>query len=99
MDPTQPCPRERLSYWWERAVTLAKLPVIKGRGLHSVRRQFATELKHMNLKDLAAIGGWKTSATLLACYITPDEETQREGLATREPFRAAAQGESGRIVG
>ena len=51
-----------------------------GRGWHSLRRQFATELKHTPLKDLCALGGWKDYQTLLTCYQHPDAVTMRAAL-------------------
>jgi hypothetical protein len=53
-----------------------------------VRRQFASELKQTNLKDLCALGGWKAAHTLLTCYVAPDPATQREALekAPRHPI-------------
>jgi hypothetical protein len=33
-------------------------------GWHSFRRKFATELKHIPLKDLCDLGGWKDSRTV-----------------------------------
>ena len=66
----------------------AKLPPTKGMGFHSLRRQFATEMKHTPLRDLAQLGGWKSPQTILACYQQPDEATQRKALAERRELRA-----------
>ena len=55
----RPCSRHLMRDWWERAAKAAQLPKVKRRGYHSLRRQFATELKTVPLADLAALGGWK----------------------------------------
>jgi hypothetical protein len=55
--------------WWERTESAAGLPRVTGRGWHSLRRKFATELKGASLKDLCALGGWKDHNTILKCYL------------------------------
>jgi integrase len=82
-DPSQPVSRHLMRDWWVRGEVTAKLPHEPGRGWHSLRRQFATELKHVPLKDLCALGGWKSGQTVLACYQQPDPVTMRQALATR----------------
>jgi hypothetical protein len=57
---------------------------VKGLGWHSLRRKFATELKHTPLKDLCYLGGWKEPQTVLKCYQRADEGTMREALASRK---------------
>ena len=57
-------------------------------GWHSLRRKFATELKHTPLKDLCYMGGWKNPQTLLTRYQRPDEGTMQAALAARTRFRA-----------
>ena len=52
-------------------------------GWHSLRRQFATELKHVPLPDLCALGGWTDPQTILKCYARPDVETMRSALENR----------------
>ena len=86
-DPSLPCPRTTFNKWWRRAVKLAKLPTVKRRGWHSLRRLFATETKDLPLKDQAYLGGWKSPQTLLAVYQRADETTMREGLARRDGRR------------
>ena len=58
-NPEVPVSRFLVDRWWDRAERLAKLPREAGRGWHSCRRTFATELKAAPLKDLCALGGWK----------------------------------------
>ncbi len=90
-DPTQPCSCHQLEHWWRRAERLAGLVHEPGRAFHALRRKFATELKHVPLKDLCALGGWKSPQTALTCYQKADEVTMREALASRRPLRVAAQ--------
>jgi len=56
-DPRRPCSRHVLRDWWSHGVRKAKLPPIRRRGWHSLRRKFATELKGVPLKDLCQLGG------------------------------------------
>ena len=62
---------------------LAGLTPEPGRGWHSLRRKFATELKHTPLRDLAQLGGWKSPQTILKCYQRADVATLRAALANR----------------
>ena len=75
-------------HYWKRLAVRAGLPSGARYGWHSVRRQFASELKQTNLKDLCELGGWKGAATLLTCYIAPDPATQREALEKRRVIRS-----------
>ena len=52
-------------------------------GFHSLRRQFASELKDEPLSDVAALGGWKSTTTLLTCYIAADQGTMKRALERR----------------
>jgi integrase len=54
-----------------------------GSGWHSLRRKFATELKLVPLKDLCALGGWKSPETVLTCYQQADAVTMQRALDTR----------------
>ena len=83
VNPRRPISPRPVETWWQRAETLAGLKPTPGRGWHSVRRQFATELKHTPLKDLCALGGWKDYQTLLTCYQHPDALTMRAALEQR----------------
>jgi len=87
-DPSQPVSRHLLRDWWGRGEVLANLRHEPGRGWHSLRRQFATELKHVPLKDLCALGGWKSAQTVLVCYQQADPVTMRQALATRQRLEA-----------
>ena len=82
-NPDVPISRHTAVAWWKELEQTAGLPPERGRGWHSLRRTFATELKRLPLKDLQALGGWKSSSTLLECYILADPQTQRTALARR----------------
>ncbi len=88
-DPHRPCSRHLFQDWWTRGETLAGLPREQRRGWHALRRAFATELKHIPLKDLCTLGGWKAPQTVLTCYVQPDAETMRQALARRQPIATA----------
>jgi len=81
--PSAPCSRHLFRDWWERAQELAGLKKEPGRGWHSLRRKFATDLKHVPLRDLCYLGGWKEPQTVLKCYQQPDEATMRQALTSR----------------
>ena len=51
------------------------MPKLEGGLWHPYRRKWATERKHLSLKDVAAAGGWKDHDTLLTCYQQPDQES------------------------
>jgi integrase len=85
-----PCSHYLLLKWWRRAESLAGLTHETGRGFHSLRRKFATELKHIPLRDLLALGGWKDPQTVLGCYQTADLDTMREALAGRRQLRTGS---------
>jgi integrase len=83
LTPCDPVHRYLPRKWWRRAERLAGLERKRGRGWHSLRRKFATDLMHKPLKVLCRLGGWKSHETLLECYQQPDEEQMREALAGR----------------
>ena len=66
--------------WWKRAERLAGLAPKRGRGWHSLRRKFASDLMDLPLKVLCDLGGWKTAQTVLQCYQRPDEDRLRKAL-------------------
>ena len=82
-NPARPVSRHRARTWWNRLEELAGLTPEPGRGWHSLRRKFATELKHAPLRDLAHLGSWKSTQTILKCYQQPDANTLRSALAMR----------------
>lgn len=74
-NPRKPVHRTTMAKWFRRAIRLAGIEVAPRTGYHSLRRKFATELKHVPLPDLAALGGWQDAKTILMCYQSPDEAT------------------------
>lgn len=86
-----PNPRNALGHWnylqardwWYKAERLAGIPRVPAMGWHACRRRFATDLKNIPLPDLAKLGGWKSTQTILRCYQMADEETMRTALEQR----------------
>ncbi len=74
--------------WWKRAENLAGLDPKPGRGWHSLRRKFASDLMNQPLKVLCELGGWKTAKTVLQCYQRADEAQLRKALESRRRVRA-----------
>jgi integrase len=85
-DRSKPLSRWLLLHWWYRAEQLAGIEHVRGRAWHSLRRKFATELKHAPLSDLKDLGGWKDHNTILKCYQRGDDSTKRAALASRRPL-------------
>ncbi len=69
--------------WWNKAVARAGLQPKRGRGWHSLRRKFASDLMNQPLKVLCELGGWKTAQTVLQCYQRADEGQLRKALGHR----------------
>ena len=93
--PVLPAPRNplavvgaaRLHAWWQKAQILAGLEPKPGRGWHSLRRKFASDLMDQPLKVLCQLGGWKTAKTVLRCYQRADEGQLRRALEDRRRAR------------
>lgn len=81
--PSSPVSRYVMRDSWKEAEELAGLERKRGRGWHSLRRKFATDLMHKPLKVLCQLGGWKSPQTILICYQQPNEEALREALSDR----------------
>ena len=86
-DLNKPLRYELAAAWLLRAEALAKVPKQKGGLFHPYRRKWATERKGLPLKDVAAAGGWKDTATLLASYQTADMATMITVVSSRKPLR------------
>ena len=94
--PVLPSPQDRsrcvscswTQRWWEKAVALAGLESKRGRGWHSLRRKFASDLMDQPLKVLCELGGWKEAKTVLHCYQRADEAQLRKALESRRRVRA-----------
>ena len=86
-DPSKCAGRSLVRAWWYRAQALAGLEPKRGRGWHSLRRKFATDLMDQPLKVLCELGGWKTAKTVLQCYQRADEGQLRKALEARRRLR------------
>ena len=82
-DPSRCVSRWLVRDWWEKAEELAGLEPKRGRGWHSLRRKFASDLMNQPLKVLCELGGWKTAETVLQCYQRADEDRLRKALEDR----------------
>ena len=82
-DPSRCLDRSRVRVWWDKAQKLAGLAPKRGRGWHSLRRKFASDLMDQPLKVLCELGGWKTPHTILQCYQQADENQLRKALQDR----------------
>ena len=82
-DPDRSMSRAVARYWWKRAEALAGLERKRGRGWHSLRRKFASDLMDLPLKVLCELGGWKAAKTVLRCYQQPDEAQLRQAIQSR----------------
>ncbi|WP_428276333.1 tyrosine-type recombinase/integrase [Candidatus Palauibacter sp.] len=71
-DPSVCVSRSLARDWWMRAEAVAGLEPKRGRGWHSLRRKFATDLMDLPLKVLCELGGWKNPQTVLRCYQKAD---------------------------
>ena len=79
--------RSPVRYWWNRAEELAGLGRMRGRGWHSLRRKFASDLMDLPLKVLCELGGWKEAQTVLRCYQQADTVQLRKALESRPRVR------------
>ena len=73
--PTQPVDRWFMSRRLRTAYERAGLQPLSGGLWHPFRRKFATERKHLPIRDVAVAGGWKEPRTLLECYQLADNAT------------------------
>ena len=89
--PVLPSPRDpsacvsgpQMAAWWKSAERRAGLEPKRGRGWHSLRRKFATDLIGLPLKVLCDLGGWKEAQTVLRCYQHTDDVQLRTALDSR----------------
>lgn len=81
---------EDLKTIWGYLERASKIERIPGRGWHSLRRKFATELKDAPAADVAQLGGWKNKSTLLR-YQLADDHTMRTTLERRDPGKTGGK--------
>ena len=86
-DPSLCVRRWMLGERWRKAERLAGLEPKRGRGWHSLRRKFASDLMDLPLKVLCDLGGWKEASTVLRCYQQPDEVQLRAAIESRRKVR------------
>ncbi len=86
-DPSLFVRRWMLGDRWRTAERLAGLDPKRGRGWHSLRRKFASDLMDLPLKVLCELGGWKEATTVLRCYQQPDEVQLRAAIESRRKVR------------
>ncbi len=90
-DPVLPAPKQPSQClgrymalrWWYKAAKLAGLEPKRGRGWHSLRRKFASDLMDQPLKVLCELGGWKEPRTVLRCYQQANPRQLRKALDGR----------------
>ena len=86
-DPSVSVSLGRAVAWWHKAQRLAGLEHVRGRGWHSLRRKFASDLMDLPLKVLCELGGWKEAQTVLRCYQQADAVQLRKALDSRPRVR------------
>ena len=82
-DSSKHMSRTRMGTCWKSAERRAGLEPKRGRGWHSLRRKFASDLMDLPLKVLCDLGGWKQAQTVLQCYQHTDEGQLRTALDGR----------------
>ncbi len=90
-DPARPVGRYLLRNWWRRAEVRAGLERKPGRGWHSLRRKFATDLHEEPLSVVCQLGGWRDIETVIKCYQRPDEDKLRGALERRKECQNGAR--------
>ena len=78
-DPSRCVDLWRVGGWWKRAEARAGLEPRRGRGWHSLRRKFASDLMDQPLKVLCELGGWTTAQTVLQMLPAARREQAQEG--------------------
>jgi integrase len=89
-NPDRPLDEQRALDWLRKAEKLAGLEIIKGGGYHCLRRKWACERKDLSSKDVAAVGGWRDTATLINVYQVADADTME--LVVNSPKRMGKVG-------
>jgi integrase len=88
VDEAKPVSPDLARDWMQRAQTRAGFELVKGRGWHAFRRNFASELRNAGLRDLCDLGGWKDPTTVIRSYQAPSEEVMRSVLVVRVALEA-----------
>ena len=82
-DPSKCVTASMTAKWWRKAEKLAGLEPKRGRGWHSLRRKFASDMMDLPLKVLCQLGGWNDTRTVLKCYQRADDDRLRKALERR----------------
>jgi integrase len=82
---------DRASKWWRACEEAANVPRREGQGWHSLRRRWATARKGHSLRDVAAVGGWKTTQVLSDVYQMADRDAMEAVAVGAKPVRRRAQ--------
>ena len=82
-DPSKCVTASMAATWWTKAEKLVGLEPKRGRGWHSLRRKFASDMMDQPLKVLCELGGWKNAHTVLKCYQRADDDRLRKALERR----------------
>jgi integrase len=84
---SKPLGRRYFLRWWHKAEERAELPPVPGRGWHSCRRAFATEMlgsRRVADELVNSLGGWARGSTVArTIYQQPLLEQQRAAIRTR----------------
>lgn len=91
-DPDEAITKDIACRWFRRAEQHEEFkldPMPPNRTWHGYRAKFARETKHLPDEDRAAVGGWKSTATLRRVYDGPDEETMLRVVTERGELREA----------
>ena len=87
--------RHLAAWWLKEAFRRGQVAKPEGSLWHMFRRVWATERKDLPLKDVAEVGGWRDTSTLLR-YQQPDTETMRSVVEFERPSVRAAEAPSRR---
>lgn len=83
-----PVTRHLAAWWLKEAFRRSGRDRPAGSLWHMFRRVWATERKDLPLKDVAAVGGWRDTGTLLR-YQQPDDRTMRAVVDFERPAEMA----------
>lgn len=82
---------DRASKWWPVCEEAARVPRRSGQGWHSLRRRWATARKGLSLRDVAQVGGWKTTQVLSNVYQMADRDSMEAVAVGAKPVTRRAQ--------
>ena len=91
-DRSQPIRADVASKWLLEAERLAGVPKQKGGLWHPYRRMWASERKHLSVKDVAAAGGWTDVRALQESYQHADEATMYQVVSSPTELRERKRG-------